>query len=347
MAARVKAAGDGPDKFRLCGFRMMQGSGNTARHSVAVGVQGSTTSSGFHWPEEGDPHAEWTFEGNVSHNNALHGAFNWQNDSRKHDIENSVFYHNGEYGIDHGAYLNTYRFKGVTLYGNGEAAQSPRRIPRRPRAQVRRPAVRRWHLRARHRGRRPYPALGGRRDQLQPHRDAWLDRCRGQHGPGRGAVCDRPFRLERALLHRVGRRQPPAGQRRPALGSGRITAGVELEQPGAPPLARIPAPAARRRRPTITMARRPPPGHPRARPRCISSVSPVAAAHAHPDNHPHGEGIFGLTIPLLDEPLDAKHAIGLGVLLVLIPSLCCASVLIDRRYRQKLWLRGQWPGYRR
>ena len=81
----------------------------------------NTTSAGFHWPEEGDPHGEWTFQGNVSHNNALHGAFNWQNDSRKHDIKDSVFYYNGEYGIDHGAYLNTYLFKGVTLYGNGEA----------------------------------------------------------------------------------------------------------------------------------------------------------------------------------------------------------------------------------
>ncbi len=121
VAALVKPAGDGPDKFRLCGFRMMQGTGNTARNSVAVGVQGSTTSAGFHWPEEGDPHAEWTFEGNVSHNNALHGAFNWQNDSRKHDIKDSVFYYNGEYGIDHGAYLNTYHFSGVTLYGNGQA----------------------------------------------------------------------------------------------------------------------------------------------------------------------------------------------------------------------------------
>ena len=73
VAALVTDPEDGPDKFRLCGFQMMQGTGNTARNSVAVGVQGSTTSAGFHWPEEGDPHGEWTFQGNVSHNNALQG----------------------------------------------------------------------------------------------------------------------------------------------------------------------------------------------------------------------------------------------------------------------------------
>jgi hypothetical protein len=59
--------------------------------------------------------------------------------------------------------------------------------------------------------------------------------------------------------------------------------------------------------------------------------------------HSHGEGLFGLTIPLLDEPLDAKHAIGLLFLAVLIPSLCWASVQLDRRYRRKMELRAQRP----
>ena len=350
VAARVKAAGDGPDKFRLCGFRMMQGSGNTARHSVAVGVQGSTTSSGFHWPEEGDPHAEWTFEGNVSHNNALHGAFNWQNDSRKHDIENSVFYHNGEYGIDHGAYLNTYRFKGVTLYGNGEAG---------------------LNLRAGSRGGRglKFDDLlfdgGGISEHgivaddhtLPSEGDATSFSRTEMRGSTGAEVSMGPAEVPYAIdltdsnvpsyaVSGAGNRLQVNGDQR--SGSGRITAGVELEQPGAPPLARIPAPGSAAAQ-TDDHHGSPAAARSPASPTTLHqhSVSPVAAAHAHPDDHPHGEGIFGLTIPLLDEPLDAKHAIGLGVLLVLIPSLCYASVMIDRRYRQKLELRGQWPGYRR
>jgi hypothetical protein len=62
----------------------------------------------------------------------------------------------------------------------------------------------------------------------------------------------------------------------------------------------------------------------------------VDAAHLEPEGHHHGEGLFGLTIPLLDEPLDAKHAIGFAVLAVLIPLLCYASVRIDRRYQRRM-----------
>jgi hypothetical protein len=62
----------------------------------------------------------------------------------------------------------------------------------------------------------------------------------------------------------------------------------------------------------------------------------AATAHLQPEDHHHGEGLFGLTIPLLDEPLDAKHAIGFAVLAVLIPLLCYASVRIDRRYQRRM-----------
>ena len=62
----------------------------------------------------------------------------------------------------------------------------------------------------------------------------------------------------------------------------------------------------------------------------------AVASHLEPEGHQHGEGLFGLTIPLLDEPLDAKHAIGFAVLLVMIPLLCYASVRIDRRYQRRM-----------
>ena len=77
-------------------------------------------------------------------------------------------------------------------------------------------------------------------------------------------------------------------------------------------------------------------------------VPAAVTAHLETEAHHHGEGLFGLTIPLLDEPLDAKHAIGFGVLAVLIPLLCYASVRIDRRYQRRMQqlraARAQRPG---
>jgi hypothetical protein len=66
----------------------------------------------------------------------------------------------------------------------------------------------------------------------------------------------------------------------------------------------------------------------------LAVASPAQAARAAA--HQHGEGLFGLTIPLLDEPLDAKHAIGFAILAVLIPLLCYVSVRIDRRYQRRM-----------
>jgi hypothetical protein len=126
-------------------------------------------------------------------------------------------------------------------------------------------------------------------------------------------------------------------------GSGRIAAAVKLDQPGAPPLARIPNPGGQ-------AAAAGHHGAPAAKPKAPAAPAPTSqhghltpAAAAHEVGHSHGEGLFGLTIPLLDEPLDAKHAIGLLFLAVLIPSLCWASVQLDRRYRRKMELRAQRP----
>jgi hypothetical protein len=126
-------------------------------------------------------------------------------------------------------------------------------------------------------------------------------------------------------------------------GSGRIAAAVKLEQPGAPPLARIPNPGGQ-----AAQA-----GHSHGAPAAKSNPAPgpaathqhnlTPAAAAHPVGHSHGEGLFGLTIPLLGEPLDAKHAIGFLFLAVLIPTLCWASVQIDRRYRRRMEQRAQRP----
>lgn len=109
--------------YNLAGFQLTNGLRNVIRDSVAVGVQGSIDASGFHWPE-GDvpsPDAVWDFsKGNIAHNNKIDGIFAWQNDTEPHVIANYTGYHNGETGIDHGAYGNGYHYESSILYGNGE-----------------------------------------------------------------------------------------------------------------------------------------------------------------------------------------------------------------------------------
>jgi len=345
MAALVTAPEEGPDKFRLCGFRMMQGTGNTVRNSVAVGVQGSTTSAGFHWPEEGDPHGEWTFQGNVSHNNALHGSFNWQNDSREHDVEDSVFYYNGEYGIDHGAYLNTYLFKGVTLYGNGEAGLNLRAGSRDGDR-----GLRFDDLLIDGGGISEHAVLAD--DHTLPAENGATQFSRSElRGSTGAAVAMGEAEVAYAIeftdsnvpsydVEGGGNQLSVNGDER--SGSGRIAAAVKLDQPGAPPLARIPNPGGQ---PAAAGHH----GAPAAKPKAPAAPAPThqhdltPAADTHAVGHSHGEGLFGLTIPLLGEPLDAKHAIGLLFLAVLIPSLCWASVQLDRRYRRKMELRARRP----
>ena len=102
--------------FRLSGFFMGAGTGNQARTCVATGVRGNGDASGFIWPEGSE--GVWVFEDCVSHNNAEHGLFVWQNTRRRHVITRFTAYFNGSAGISHGAYLNPYEYTDSVLYGN-------------------------------------------------------------------------------------------------------------------------------------------------------------------------------------------------------------------------------------
>lgn len=101
---------------RLSGFFLGAGSGSIARHCVSVGVQGNKSASGFQWPELS--HGLWTFESCVAHNNKVHGIFVWQNTNDPHVISEFIGYHNGGFGVSHGAYRNGYRYVESILYGN-------------------------------------------------------------------------------------------------------------------------------------------------------------------------------------------------------------------------------------
>jgi hypothetical protein len=100
-----------------------------------VGVGGTAGSGGFVWPEDAGQNIPgngvWTFnQGNVSHNNHDDGLFVWQNTDTLHDVSNFVSYHNGSYGIEHGAYVNSYRYANAALFGNGKAGLNTKAKPK-------------------------------------------------------------------------------------------------------------------------------------------------------------------------------------------------------------------------
>lgn len=120
VASRVRS--DPPFRgYRLSGFVLGSGIGNRALDCVAVGVQGSRDASGFIWPEVHD-NGVWDFQRCVSHNNAHHGIFTWQNTIKEHVVRDFACYHNGGSGIAHGAYLNRYHYTNGYLFGNAAAA---------------------------------------------------------------------------------------------------------------------------------------------------------------------------------------------------------------------------------
>lgn len=108
--------------FRLSGFSLDRGTGNTITGCVAVGVQGNKEASGFGWPQEGKEYqGQWLFEDNVAHNNAVSGIFVWENTHEPHEVRRFTAYHNGVAGIDHGSYKSSWTYEDSTLVGNAEA----------------------------------------------------------------------------------------------------------------------------------------------------------------------------------------------------------------------------------
>ncbi len=105
---------------RVGGFALQFGDRNVLTNCVAVGVGGQTDSAGIKWPEFAN-NSVWIFSTNVSHNNLRSGMFTWQNDTKDHDVGAFTCYHNGLYGINHGAYFNEYHYHDGLLYGNAVA----------------------------------------------------------------------------------------------------------------------------------------------------------------------------------------------------------------------------------
>ncbi|MGW6917275.1 hypothetical protein ACWGB8_26110 [Kitasatospora sp. NPDC054939] len=105
-----------PRAYRLSGFSLGAGTGGKALDCVAVGVQGATGASGFHWPETSE--GVWEFRRCVAHNNLQNGIFVWLNARHHHTVTEFAAFHNGGWGIEHGAYLNDFDYTASVLYGN-------------------------------------------------------------------------------------------------------------------------------------------------------------------------------------------------------------------------------------
>ncbi|MGA7228892.1 MAG: S-layer homology domain-containing protein [Acidimicrobiia bacterium] len=124
VAALVTQTHVNNHSHRLSAYFLGAGKNMTVVDSVAVGVQRELGAdrSAFIWPE--DSQGTWVFRNNRAHNNEVNGIFVWQNNDLPHAIENFVAYYNGQAGIEHGAYLNSYLYKDLVLLGNHDAIVS-------------------------------------------------------------------------------------------------------------------------------------------------------------------------------------------------------------------------------
>lgn len=109
-------AASGSRGFRLAGFLLGAGSGNSIRNSAAINVSPGHIKdcAGFQWPEHANGNTGgnvWRFVNNHSRNpSGCHGIFVWQNDSNSHVIDGFT-----GAGIDHGAYKNFYEYVDVNV----------------------------------------------------------------------------------------------------------------------------------------------------------------------------------------------------------------------------------------
>lgn len=107
---------NGVDK-RCSGMILQMGDGNVARRNVAVYANSGDNHNGgaaFLW--EADTEGVWVFEDNMAHS-CTQGILVWQNTSNNHTVINYDSYNCHE-GISHGAYGNSYTYRGGHHYNS-------------------------------------------------------------------------------------------------------------------------------------------------------------------------------------------------------------------------------------
>lgn len=119
VASLVQSVKKSPGFYTLTGFSHNSGVGNVATGCVAVGVQSTKNASGFNWPSQGNgSDGVWLFEDCVAHNQSANGVYVWQNTDNVHVVTRFTAYHNGGFGLRHGAYRNPYQYVDAIIYGN-------------------------------------------------------------------------------------------------------------------------------------------------------------------------------------------------------------------------------------
>ncbi len=101
--------------YTMGGFQLGRGpaGSNVVRGCVATNISGN----GFLWYDGSD--GDWDTTDCVAHNVGGSGIWVWSNHNETNQIiRNFTAYRNDEYGIDHGAYANSYQYAGGSLVGN-------------------------------------------------------------------------------------------------------------------------------------------------------------------------------------------------------------------------------------
>ena len=116
--------------YGTTGFVLAAGERNTARGCVAVAnLTDDTSAPGFGWRGDTshDTHP-WTFEDNLSHNNAGSSIYFWINGVPHSYVERFTGYHDG-FGVQAGAYTNLVSYRDCTVYACGERGLLIEAIP--------------------------------------------------------------------------------------------------------------------------------------------------------------------------------------------------------------------------
>jgi hypothetical protein len=102
--------------FAVSGFLLGVGDDNACNNNVAIGTTGDHRGGGAYFWQEGLIESVWIFKNNMAHN-CNGGLITWQNNLKHHVIEDSVLYNNAM-GIYHGAYTNSYLYRGGYVYNS-------------------------------------------------------------------------------------------------------------------------------------------------------------------------------------------------------------------------------------
>lgn len=102
--------------YSLAGMLLGEGTGNRAFGNFMIRVGGKRTSAGSLWRSGVEGLGVWGFHDNGDLG-CLHGINVWQNNNRPHLVENHSIYFPSYAGIRAGAYRNSYRFRGIRIYG--------------------------------------------------------------------------------------------------------------------------------------------------------------------------------------------------------------------------------------